>query len=103
MLHPCRDRLYFVFFELSLEFIVPIAIIMNSMRTEFCAPIQNEFSHGAEPLVPFLKFINNQHVVLDILELSTGKDHSGCVINDNADFQIRPTDSCQSICLADGL
>jgi hypothetical protein len=39
------------------------------------------------------KFIHYQLAVLgiDILELPAGKDHPGCVINDNQNLEIRPT------------
>jgi len=90
MLNPRQDWFYAMFFKVSLEFTIPFAIFMNVMGTEFSTMIQDKLSHGAEPPVSFNQFINYQLAVLgiDIHELPTGKDHPGCVINDNANLEI---------------
>ena len=76
-----------------IKFTIPFAIFMNAMGTEFSTVIQDKLSHGAEPPISFSQFIRYQLAVLgiDILELPACKDHPGCVIDDNANLEIRPS------------
>lgn len=93
MLNSRQDWFYAMFFNVSLEFTIPFADLMNAMGTEFRSVIKDQLSHGAEPPVSLTQFIHYQLTVLGIyiLELPAGKDHPGCFIDDNANLEIRPT------------
>ena len=92
MLYPCQDWLDAMAFDMLLEIAIPFAVRMNAMGTEFSTMIHDELSHWTEPPVSLNQLIHHQLAILgiDILELPTGKDHPGCVIDDNANLEIRP-------------
>src|SRR5512135_1237745 len=75
-----------VFFETA----VPAAVFMYSMGAEFAAVIHYQFSHGKKPPISIDHLFQDQFAVLSVYigELATSKDLSGCIIKNNADFDV---------------
>src|SRR5512137_2945408 len=78
-------------FEVLFETAIPRAVFMDSVSTKLAAMIHYQFSHGMKPRVSINDLIQDQFAILsvDARELATSKNLSGCVIQNNADLDIR--------------
>ncbi len=86
-----QDWPYTMLFEVLFETTIPSSIFMDSMSTKLAAMIHYQFPHRMKPPVSIDDLIQNQFAVLsvDTRELATSKDLPGCIIQNNADLDIR--------------